>query len=285
LAGFARAPVLTIGFIIVVIVAIGWLTSYASPSVRPAYRFYRGSLRTFVLVGAVLIPTGAIVAGLQTLIFNIPPVEPFLTIMERFPGIKFTLALALGSVQLMVAVTFVAPALVWAIAELRAGRRPGWRDAFRHGVRYVRPLFVARVRGVARVLVRALTIVGAPWAILQAIRLSYLNQAVVLERVEGRAAIVTSGAVADRNITRTVVTAVVLNLIVILTGPIVAIVLLLAIPARPIALLNVVSSLLFAVLYPLSIIGMTLLYYDLRDSAQTQGSPHDDGTPEPVPQP
>lgn len=284
LAGFARAPVLTIGFIIVVIVAIGWITSYASPSIRLAYGFYRGSLRTFVLVGAVLIPTGAIVAGLQTLIFGIPPVEPFLAIVERFPGIKFSLALALGSVQLLVAVTFVAPALVWAIAEVRAGRRPGWTDAFRQGMRFVRPLIVARVRGIARVLVRALTIVGAPWAILQAIRLSYLDQAVVLEGVERRAAIVTSGAVADRDITRTVVMAVVLNLIVILTGPIVAIVLLLAIPARPIALLNIVSSLLFAVLYPLSIIGMTLLYFDLRDNEQTQRDPQEGVAPEPIPQ-
>jgi hypothetical protein len=65
-------------------------------------------------------------------------------------------------------------------------------------------------------------------------------------------------------LSRAAFTQLVLTAITILTGPLLAIVLLIAIPSRPLGLVNYVSSILFAFLFPFGVIGMTLLYHELR---------------------
>ena len=71
-----------------VVVAIGWVVSYASRTVRQAFGYYRRNLHTFGLIGATLIPTGYVVATLQTLLFRVPPIEPLVGMMQRFPGVR-----------------------------------------------------------------------------------------------------------------------------------------------------------------------------------------------------
>ena len=81
------------------------------------------------------------------------------------------------------------------------------------------------------------------------------------------AAIRDSASAANVSLPRTVLTQIVLTLITMLTGPLLAIFLLLLIPSRPLGLINYVSSVIFAFLYPFGVIGMTLLYFELREAA------------------
>ena len=126
------------------------------------------------------------------------------------------------------------------------------------------PIFVTRVRVAIRIILRALTIVGLPRAIRQLIQATFIAQAIVHEGADPDEAVVDSARAADVNLSQTVLTQIVLNVITLLTGPLVTIFLLLAIPSRPLDLINFISSLIFALLYPFGVIGMTLLYFELR---------------------
>lgn len=272
LVAFTRTPVVVGGLFLLAIVVAGLVMSYTYSTIRSAFAYYRRHIRTFGLIGAMLIPTGYIVALLQTLLFRIPPLESFLSIMERFPGIRILLLLLLGGIEITIAVVFVAPAVVWAMTQIKQGRVPGVIESYREGVGSILPIFRARIRVTVRVFLRAITIVGIPRAILDAIRASFVAQAVIQEHDTPDEAIVDSGLVVDGNLRRTILTQTILTIIVVLTGPILAIFFLLAIPSRPLGLVNFVSSMIFAFLYPVSAIGMTLLFYELREGGRLNRS-------------
>jgi hypothetical protein len=261
---FTAAPMLSLGVFGLIVVLAGWIFSYASSSVRNAFRFYRQNIKTFALIGAVLIPTGYVVALLQTLLFRIPPIGPLITMMDRFPGVRIVILLMLGSAQAALAVIFIAPAVIWAVGQIRSGRTPGVIESFQHGVPAILPILIARLKVTGRVLLYAITIIGIPWALLRIVRAIYLPQAVIYEGDTSDEAIIDSAQIANANLPRSVLTQLVLTIVTVLSGPLIAIFVLLAIPSRPIALVNYLSSVIFAFLYPVGVIGMTLLYLQLR---------------------
>lgn len=270
LTAFTQAPAVGTGIFGAVVIAISWIVSYASRTIRGAFGYYRRNLRTFAIIGAALIPAGYVVATIQTLIFHVPPVEPFITMMQRFPGIRIFLALAIGSVQAALAVIFVSPAVIWAMSQIHAGRKPRIIDAYREGTRAIWPVFVSRLQVAVRVLRSAITIIGIPRALLQVVQAFFIPQAVIHERDDEQTAIQDSAIAADVNIRRTLLTQLVLTVITLLTGPLIAIFLLLAIPSRPLGLVNYVSSVLYALIFPLGAIGMTLLYFEQRQLAENR---------------
>lgn len=261
---FTRTPALVIGLLGLAVVALGWVYSTTSMSVRQAHQYYRRHLRTFAAIGAMLIPVGYTVAALQTLVFRVPPIEPLVGMTQQFPGVRIIVILAFGSMQAVLAVLVVAPTVIWTMSQMRHGHVPGVLEAYSQGVRHIVPIIVTRVRVAIRILLRALTIVGLPRAIRQIIQAAFISQALVHDRDNSDEAVVDSARAADVNLTRTLLTQVVLSVITLLTGPLITIFLLLAIPSRPIELINFVSSFIFAFLYPLGVIGMTLLYFELR---------------------
>ncbi|HEX5165844.1 MAG TPA: hypothetical protein VFV93_10655, partial [Thermomicrobiales bacterium] len=158
----------------------------------------------------------------------------------------------------------VAPTVIWTMSQIREGRVPGVIESYRHGVREIVPIFDTRVRVTIQIVLRALTIIGLPRAIRQIIQATFIAQAIVHEKDDPDKAVIDSARAADVNLSRTVLTQIVLNVITLLTGPLVTIFLLLAIPSRPLELINFVSSFIFAFIYPFGVIGMTLLYFELR---------------------
>ncbi len=264
LVAFNSTPALVIGIFGVIFVATSWFVSYALGTIRRTFGYYRANARTFGLIGLMLLPVGFVVALIQTLLFTIPPVEPLLGMMERFPGVRVFLLLLLGSFQVAIAVIFVSPAVIYAMTRIRDGARPGVVESYRHGTEVVWRILYTRLKAVVRALAQALTIVGIPRAARRLVGVLYIGQTVIVEDAESERAIRESADVAEMEPVRSAVTSVVLYVIVLLTGPLFAIFLLLAIPSRPLGLVNFVSSLIFALLYPIGAIGMTLLYHDLR---------------------
>ena len=106
--------------------------------------------------------------------------------------------------------------------------------------------------------------VRLPRALRTIVSASYIPQAVVCERNDSREAIESSRLSADGRLLQIFIVQTALTIVVLLTGPLVAILVLVAMPSRPVELINYVSSLIFAITYPLSAIGMTLLYFDHR---------------------
>ena len=233
LVAFSSTPALTVGFIGIVLVTTSWIASYALSTVRRAFSFYRAHLRIFALIGAMLIPTGVVVALIQTALFAIPPIEPLLKMMERFPGVRIFLLLAIGSFQVAVAVIFVAPAVIVAMAQLRQGAQPGVIESYRRGVHMIWRIFLTRVRIIYRAFLDAITIVGIPRAIRRILAGLFVSQAISIHDAQPETAIEDSFRATESGLARSIATNVVLYAIVLFTGPIVAIFLMLAIPSRP----------------------------------------------------
>lgn len=270
LVAFTQAP--TIGMLILgsAVAAIGWALASTSGTIRRAWGYYRRHLRVFLPLGAMLIPTGLVVATLQTLLFEVPPIEPLVGMLDAFPGVRVLLLLAIGGAGAALAVIFVAPATIWTMGELRRGRLPSVFEAYREGLHAIWPIFRARLRVTVRAVLRALTIVGIPRAVLMLIRAHYIPQTVVLLGDDADASIRDSAVVANAGLRRTLLTQIVLGVITLLSGPLIAILVLIVLPSRPLSLINYISSLLFAALYPFSVIGMTLLYEELRAGERPQ---------------
>mgnify|MGYP001308250711 CR=1 FL=1 len=113
---------------------------------------------------------------------------------------------------------------------------------------------------------QAITIVGIPRAVMTLVRGMFIPQAIV-----------DSATAVNRSVSRSLLIQVVLLLITGLAGPLAAIFFLLAIPSRPVELVNFLSSLFFSFLYPFGVIGMTLLYENLRFGAAWRSEPETTG--------
>lgn len=277
LIAFTTAPMLGLGAVIGVVVIVGWLYSGARGILRQAIGYYWRNFRVFGLIGAALIPGGYLIATMQTLLFMVPPIEPLVHMLDRFPGIRIFLILLLGSTHAVLAVLLIAPVVIWTMGELRAGRRPGLVESFREGLPNVVPVLLARLQVVIDVVLDVLRIVRIPRAVLRAIRALFIGQSVIYQQESRDEAIAGSATVVNVGMRRTVITQLVLSVVVLLTGPLLAIFLLLIIPSRPLGLINFLSSLFFALLYPIGVIGMTLLYTELRSGVPSQqtGDAHD----------
>lgn len=273
LIAFSRTPAIVGGILGSILVVLGVMFAYTSPVIGGAYGYFRRNLRAFLLIGVSLIPLGYAVAAFQTLLFQIPPIGPFLGIVGRFPGIRIALLVLFGGAQAILALVFVEPATIWAMTEIRRGRRPTLATAYRHGVRAIVPVFRARLRVLATALRQAVTIVGIPRAVMTIIRAMFITQVVVVERATRDQAIAESAAAVNANVARSILTNLSLFAITTLTGPLAAVFFLLAIPTRPLGLVNFLSSLFFSFLYPFGVIGMTLLYERNRGRALVADEP------------
>lgn len=222
---------------------------------------YREHWRLFASLGIVLIPVGVLANGFQQLVVTYPPGRLIFEVMNESPAARLAAALTVGSVQQLAGLIIVGPAVIQATADARAGRSPGFRRAYRTVLSEMRRVATAVIRPVVVVAVLALSVAGIPWAIAWSVRWLFVAQAAVVDgAAPRRAAALSANAVAGRW-WRTAAIGLFLGLVGILPGPLLGI-LLLVFASRSVAFVNGLSSLFYAVLLPLSVIGFTQLYHD-----------------------
>jgi hypothetical protein len=141
------------------------------------------------------------------------------------------------------------------------GTDAGIAAAARTWVR-ARGLMVAFLWAFAVVLVLMLTGVLAPIAVFLLVRYQFVPQVVVLERVDGTAALRRSGSLVRGRWFHTAIVAAGLNGLVLASAALLGLLMLVLFPGVPLPVLSVITSLVYAVLVPLAAISMTLLYGD-----------------------
>ena len=230
-----------------------------------AWGIYTRQWRLFAVLGLMLVPVGILANGFQYLVVAYPPGELIFEVLNESPGARLAAALTVGGLQQLVGLIVVGPAVIQAVADIQAGRSPGFRRAYGVVFANLRRLAVAVLRPVIIVAALALTVVGIPWAIARTVRWLFVAQAVIVDGAGPRqAAAASAGAVAGRW-WRTAGIAIFLAVVGALPGPLLGI-LLLVLASRSVRFVNGLSSLVYAVLLPLSVIGFTLLYRDLDRS-------------------
>jgi hypothetical protein len=141
----------------------------------------------FIALGAVPLAlfTGIVVRIVRT----VPLLGRLVTFSDSSKGVRFIISFAVGSLANVVAMTVIIALVAWTMGELSAGRSPTIRDALTALVAHARPLLGGLARAVAIVVVSFVTIIGIPFGIHRLVSYQFFTQAVMLEDLDGAAAL------------------------------------------------------------------------------------------------
>jgi hypothetical protein len=267
LTRFAVYPWLVVALLVAVVVGFAVLFRIGWPLLSDAWRVYRGSWRTFVFLGLLLIPVGLVANTIQFLVVDYPPGKQLFQTMDSSPGARLAIALTIGGAQELLGLILIGPAVIAALSDVFAGHDPSFRNAFRLVFRRFRPLLGAILRSILIVTLLAISIVGFPWAISRAVRWLFVSQAVLLDGAEAKEALNESAQAVAGHWWRTAANALFLGIVAVAPGPLMGIALLVIVTPE-LKYVNWLSSLIYVVILPLTVIAYTLLYLALKREPQ-----------------
>jgi len=264
-----RVALLTTAVTIIVIAAS--LFRYAWGTLGLAVRVYRRRWKTFALIGLMLIPVGMLFNGFQYLVGHYPPGSIVLSVMGKTPGSYVAMALLVGIVQQLVSLVVVGPAVISTYGEMEQNERLSAAQAYRRVIAAFPHLIRPVLKSTLIVVGLSLTVIGIPVALWLLVRWLFIPQAVMLDEERGNRARDTSARSVDGHWRPTALKAILFTVIGSAPGPLVGLALLIF-GSVGVQTTNVVSSLIYAVVLPISIIGLTILYRQHQGKAITPAS-------------
>ena len=219
--------------------------------IRAARQLYGRHWRPLVLIGLTSIPILGVVKGLEWLVLVLTGGGSFGN------GVSNTI----GSVAEPIGFAVVAAVVITFMRELESGQPPGFVAAYRGMLERFWRVVLAQIAASLLVLLIALTIIGIPIAIWKYVAWQFVQQEILFADKPIREAFRGSSGIVRGHWWRTVRVAGFLWLISVATGPVLGFALIFT--ALPLVWINVVGSLVFALLVPYVAIGRTLLYFDL----------------------
>ncbi len=247
-----------------VLAAVG-LVVVAAQILRATAAIYVRHLPTFALIGAVLVPIGLAANAVHLFLVRNEPIRTLVAVTDETPFVPLVVGLTLGNLQHLAALLLVGPAVVQAVSDIRAGRRPSVLRAYRVAVARLGSVAGATLRALAVVALLALTVVGLPWAIARSVRWSFIGPAAILDGDNAGEALAASAAAVAGHWWRAAAVGVVLFVVTAALGPLLGIPLMVGLDA-PLNLVNGLSGLVYAFTHPFAAIGATLLYQQLKGS-------------------
>jgi len=181
-------PRLLVLLFVAAVFAAVLLIRVSASNLLAASRIYIDDWRLFATLGLVLVPIGVFANLIQFAFVEYPPGKQLFQTMDASPGSRLAIALTIGGLQELLSLILVAPAVIAAVGEIEAGRRPTFAVAYRHVFARIRPLVGGVARSVGIIVLLTLSVVGIPWAISRAVRWLFVSQAVLLDGVGAQAA-------------------------------------------------------------------------------------------------
>jgi hypothetical protein len=223
----------------------------------------------FLALGAVLAGLGIAASQIERLMRGVPLSATLFTVLDLFSPSQFVIRTG-SSLQQFVGWTLVTPAVIVAVAEIQSGRRPRVRGAYRESLVHVVTVLKASARAAIVVIALLLSVVGIPWAIAKFVRYLFVAQVVVLEGTDWREARGKSERTVVGYWWRTAAFAFIGWFMLTTFAPVIGIVILIFVtPSVPVA--NAVSGLIYALLFPLAGIAMTLWYFQRQGQIVVAG--------------
>jgi hypothetical protein len=230
---------------------------------RAARRLYRENAWTFIGIGAVFIPVSALAAGAQWVLFHLTGLAGFVNLDGRQGAVTALLALLIGDIGGAFAAAAVTGAVSAALNELDAGRPITAQRAYALAARNARALGGAT--GVQFVLIGllVLSVVGIPFAVYYFIRTSLFAQTCVLQEESAIGSLRASGRLTRHHWWRTFGFTTLVNVIAILSGPLLGVVILL-LTSQSLTFIDIIGSIVYTLVVPWAAIALTLYYFDLQ---------------------
>lgn len=267
---------LLVGLVVVAGVGTASRTRWRPPDPRPirhsrgggqilraARRLYGGSPWTFIGIGAIFIPVSLVTGAIQWVLFHLTGLTGLINLDGRGGAVTALLALLIGDIGGAFAAAAVTGAVSAALNELEAGRPVSARRAYTLASRNGRALGGATAMQFVRILVLVFSVVGIPFAVYYFIRTSLFAQACILEDESATGSLRASAQLTRRHWWRTFAFTTLVNVIAILSGPLLG-VLILLLTAQSLTFIDVTGSIVYTLVVPYAAIALTLFYFDLQ---------------------
>lgn len=212
----------------------------------------------FLGLGAVMIVLGTIANLIEDPLRRLPLGGVVFGLMDLFSPSQVLFQTG-GAAQQFIGWTIVTPAVIFAVAEIQAGRHPTILTSFRTALGRFWTLIRATAFAGIIVLGLAITIVGIPWAVMRAVRWLFLTQAVVLRNATWREARRVSQRAVIGRWWRAAALSLSIAIVLGVIAPLIGIVVLIWVVPSPVVA-NLVSGAIYALLFPLIGITMTLWF-------------------------
>jgi hypothetical protein len=259
-------PWITLPIVAAVIGAFVYFSRRSFPYFRRAFRLYRDNLRLFVGIGLIALPIGIVFNTVQAFLIERQPLEFVVQWLNDTAGARLTAVTAVGGVQQLAMLLLIAPAVVQAVTDLHRGRAPDIVNSYARSWSRV----PAIAGGFLIMLVLAglplLFVIGLPITIWLVVRWHFFLQVLVFDRdTRSPEALRRSARLVEGRWWRTLFAVLIFDLLATIPGIVVGFGLL-TLGGTAVGFANSVSSILYALAIPISVIAITLLYLDRVES-------------------
>ena len=217
----------------------------------------------FIGIGLIFIPVSVLAGAVQWVLFHLTGIDKFVALDGKSGAGTAFLALLVGGIAGAIAAAAVTAAVSAALREIDAGRPVSAGRAYALAARNLRSLSGATGLELVAMIVLTLTVIGIPVAIWLFVRTSLFAQACVLEDQTTRGSLETSAALTRGRWWRTFGFTALIDVIVILSGPLLG-VLILLLTTQSLTFINLTGSIIYAITVPYAAIALTLYYFDLQ---------------------
>jgi hypothetical protein len=233
---------------------------------------YTGHLRLFLGIGALFVPLGLIITGVQYLVFRLGGLSPLVDSAGSSNAVVDALAFLLGLVFTIIGLAIVQTTAALTMLDLDERRGVTTLSAFRKALPKLPSLLGAVVAATVVVVAVYLTAIGAVLAIWLMIRWALLAQVVAFEDQRGLRSLRRSAELVRGRWWRVASLTLFVSVVGLLLGPLIGTLLLFATDAS-FDFVNLVSGLVYAIALPFVAIASTYLYFDLLERDRPEAEP------------
>jgi hypothetical protein len=237
---------------------------------KRAIKVYKENWKTFIGIGLLAVPIGILFNIVQRIVIRYDPLAYLLDWFDNTAGARLTAVLTVGGIQQLVMLLIISPAVIQAVKDIKDGNKPSVARSYQLGLKRLLTIAIAVALIFGAVAVPLLVLIGFPIAIWLLIRWQFYNQIIVFEDEKSpRQALRKSARLVDGRWWRTLAAIFMFDLLSILPGILVGFGLL-TLGGTAVGFANGISSLLYALIIPLAVIALTIMYID---RTQPQESP------------
>jgi hypothetical protein len=230
---------------------------------------YLGHLRLFLSIGLLFLPLGVLITGLQYLLFRVAGLNGLVDSAGSSNAVVAFLAFALGVVLTVFGLAIVNGATAVAMVDLDAGREAGAFAAYKKILPKIGPIVgIGLILAVVIALLGS-TFIGVLLAVWMAVRWVFFPQVLALEDVSALASLHRSARLVRDQWWRVASMLLFVTVIALLLGPLIG-TLLLFVTSASFDFVNLISSVVYAVVLPFAAIAATYLYFDLCVAKQQE---------------
>lgn len=250
------------GITIAILIGLLLLSFLSWQYFKRAFWLYFRYIHVFLFSSILLVPIAAAATTVQYFVSTNVPSEIFGVSISVGGGTS--LGTGLGFFLQLVLITLIAPGVIYATAHLVRKERANFFSAVWRTYRDIPQVAGAYVYNTLIVILLSLTIVGIPFAIYRGVQWAYSAHAVILDGATPRGARHVSRNVIKGDWLRTLGMGLLVTYVATIPGPVIGLVLILTNVAN-LRTAGTVSSVVFAVVYPITIIASTLYYQHRKE--------------------